>query len=127
MSDAFLLHEILTQILEGIRKIERRFRGIESADDFQKDDEGIDRLDGIVMMLIVIGESMKNFERSGGKTLMERYPDMDWKSIKGIRDFLSHHYFDVDTELVFAICKDRIGELKKVVIDIQREVNDMIE
>ncbi len=126
MSDPFLLKEILMQILEGIRKVERRFKDIESVDDFQKNDEGIDRLDGIVMMLIVIGESLKNFERSGGKNLMDSHPDMDWKSIKRIRDFLSHHYFDVDTELVFAICKYRISELKKVIIEMQRELNDEI-
>jgi len=34
MSDRALLSEILTQILEGIRRIERRFCGIKMPDDF---------------------------------------------------------------------------------------------
>ena len=98
MSDTELLIEIVGQILEGIRRIERRFQGIESANDFLKNDDGLDRLDAIGMMLIAIGESLKVFERSGGQTLLDRYDDVDWTGAKGLRDFLSHQYFDLENE-----------------------------
>ena len=70
MSDTPLLKELLRQILEGISRIERRFEPIDSADDFSKDNDGVDRLDGIAMMLIGIGECLKRFEKSGGKSLI---------------------------------------------------------
>ncbi len=66
MSDRALLAEIISQILEGISKIERRFSGINSPEDFLADD-GLDRLDAIGMMLIAIGESLKNFEKKVAK------------------------------------------------------------
>jgi len=123
MSDTLLLREILGQILEGIGRIERRFEGIESSDDFLKDDAGIDRLDGIGMMLIAMGESLKKFESSGGKLLMDCHSEVDWKGVKGVRDFLSHHYFDLDAEIIYAICRDRIGGLKETILAMQRELS----
>ena len=124
MSDSELLMEIIEQIMEGIRRIERRFQGVESADDFLKDHDGLDRLDAIGMMLIAIGESLKNFERSGGQTLLERHAEVDWKGAKGIRDFLSHHYFDLDTEIVFMVCKERMAGLKKAVRRMGEELEE---
>ncbi|MGB7413936.1 MAG: hypothetical protein WA902_06985 [Thermosynechococcaceae cyanobacterium] len=67
MSDQALLQEVLRQIEEAINRIERRFVGIQSADDFTQDDAGLDKLDGIAMMLIWMGESLKNLEKYGGR------------------------------------------------------------
>jgi uncharacterized protein with HEPN domain len=88
-----------------------------------RSEENIDRLDAIGMMLIAIGDSLKKFERVGGKSLMEMHPEMDWKGAKGVRDFLSHHYFDLDAEVVFAICRDRIPEMKKTIQAMHKELN----
>jgi uncharacterized protein with HEPN domain len=122
MSDRLLLAEILNQILVGIGRIERRFSGMQSPDDFLKDEAGLDRLDGIGMMLIAIGESLKNFERAGGDSLMAKHPEVDWKGAKGVRDFLSHHYFDLDAEVVFQICRDRIQGLRQAIEAMQLEL-----
>ena len=122
MPDTPLLKEILRQILEGISRIERRFLSIQQPQDFLKDDDGLDRLDGIAMMLISIGECLKKFEKVGGKELLDQHPDIDWKGTKGIRDFLSHQYFDIDTEIVFAICKHHIQSLKEAIIDIEKQL-----
>ena len=45
------------------------------------------------------------------KTLLSNHPQVEWKKIKGIRDFISHHYFDLDTEVIFSICQDHIEDL----------------
>ncbi|MCR4318456.1 MAG: DUF86 domain-containing protein [Planctomycetes bacterium] len=127
MSDLSLLDEILGQILTGIERIERRFEGISSPDDFLIDAAGVDKLDGIAMMLIAIGESAKNFEKSGGKALMDKHLEIDWKGVNGIRDFLSHNYFDIDSEIVYAICENRIAELKETVEAMRRELDEDFE
>ncbi len=51
MSDLQLAHAIAENILIAIGRIERRFSEIDTADDFLADNEGIDRLDGITMIL----------------------------------------------------------------------------
>jgi uncharacterized protein with HEPN domain len=93
MSDPQLVHQILANVAVAIERIERRFAGIERAEDFLDSDDGIDRLDGITMMLIAIGEQLKQLDGVAQLDLAQRFPDVDWKGAKGIRDFLSHHYF----------------------------------
>ena len=31
-----------------------------------------------------------------------------WDKIQEIRDIISHHYFDVDSDVIFDICQDHI-------------------
>ena len=115
MSDVALVREILCQIFEAVRRIERRFTTIQSPDDFLAGDEGLDKLDAICMMLIAIGESLKNLDKITGGTLLMKYPEVDWKGAKGARDIISHHYFDLNAEAVFGICRDDIPGLASTV------------
>jgi len=111
MFDNDFVNEILSQILTAANRIQRRFADIRSFDDFLCSEEGIDKLDAICMMLIAIGESLKNLDRVTCGELLARYTEVDWKGAKGMRDIISHHYFDLNAELVFSICKDRIPGL----------------
>ena len=119
MSDHELILDILSSILTAIERIERRFQGIEEADDFVSTDEGIDRLDGIAMMLIAIGEQTKRLDAATDQKLDDRYPEVDWRGVKGIRDILSHHYFSADAEIIFDVCQNKIGDLKRVILLMQ--------
>jgi uncharacterized protein with HEPN domain len=126
MSDLALLQEVVRQIEEAINRIERRFTGIQSAEDFITTDEGLDKLDSIAMMLIWMGESIKNLEKYGGKEFLAAYPDVDWKGAKGNRDILSHHYGDVDAEVVFDICDRYIPSMKMTIEQMKQDVNELI-
>jgi len=53
---------------------------------------------------------------------MNSHPEVDWKGAKGVRDFLSHHYFDIDAEVVFSICTDRISGLKQAISAMRHEL-----
>jgi len=108
MYDTELVLEILQQIREAGKRIERRFSLIRHPDDFLNTDEGLDRLDAICMMLIAIGESLKNLDKLTDGKLLSRYPSVDWKGAKGARDIISHHYFDLNAEAVFGICQNDI-------------------
>ena len=122
MSDSGLIIEILAQILEAARRIERRFAPIRQPDDFLSTDEGIDRLDAISMMLIAIGESLKNLDKLTNGELLPNYPAVDWQGAKGARDIISHHYFDIDAEEVFGICRKDIPVLTATV---QKMIEDL--
>ena len=112
-------NEILSQLLEEIeislRHILRRFRNIQSSDDFLADDAGIDKLDAISMRLIAIGEAFKQIDKLTDKRLLPRYPEIDWEGVKGIRDILSHHYFDIDAEIIYHVCDRHVPELLETV------------
>ena len=74
MYDDELVAELLNQILVAAHRIERRFGPIQTANDFLSSDEGLDHLDGIAMMLIVIGESVKNLDKATNGTLLHALP-----------------------------------------------------
>lgn len=122
MSDKRLILEILAQIRDAAGRIERRFSSINSPDDFLANEEGIDKLDGICMMLITIGESLKNLDKITDGNLLSLHPEVDWKGAKGIRDIISHHYFDIDAEVVFTVCEERLPGLMTTVNAMIKEV-----
>lgn len=120
MSDPELMQDILANIMNAIKRIDRRFSGIATPDDFLTDNDGIDRLDGIAMMLIAMGEQVKRLDSVANIDLDVRYPEVDWRGVKGIRDFLSHHYFVVDAEVIFDVCQNKLAGLKQVIQSLQQ-------
>ena len=121
MFDPDLVKEVLNQILNAASVIQKRFRSIKSPDDFLKSDRNLEKLDAICMQLIAIGESIKNLDKITNKLLLKKHPDFEWKKAMGMRDIISHHYFDLNNEVVFQVCKDEIPKLKKVLKRILKE------
>ena len=117
-SDPELVRAILDNIVTAIDRIERRFSRIDKPSDFTSTDEGIDRLDAITMMLIAIGEQLKKLDAVVDVNLDICYPEVDWKGAKGIRDFLSHHYFALDAEVIFDVCETKLAGLKAAILDL---------
>ena len=118
MSDPALVRELLHQILHATHLISKRFAPITSPDDFTKSDQGMEKLDAICMQLIALGESVKNLEKVTQGSLLIHYPSIEWKRVMGMRDIISHHYFDLDAEIVYAVCADHIQPLTIVVQQI---------
>jgi uncharacterized protein with HEPN domain len=120
--DRELALEILTQIFDAIQKIKKRFEPIKSADQFTNSDEGMEKLDAICMQLIAVGESLKNLDKITSKKVLYKYPEIDWKKVMGMRDIISHHYFDVDAEAIFDVCENHIDKLEKTIKKIVNKV-----
>jgi uncharacterized protein with HEPN domain len=111
MYDKELAREILAQIHQATQTVLKRFDPIKSADDFTSSDSGMEKLDAICMQLITIGEGLKNLDKITGNTLLAQYPEIEWKKVKGMRDIISHHYFDLDAEAIFEVCKNHKAPL----------------
>jgi uncharacterized protein with HEPN domain len=127
MYDKELALEILRQIEEAADKIIVRFASICQASDFVDSTAGIDKLDAICMMLIVIGESLKNLDKITGGNLLHNYPQVDWKKAKGMRDILTHHYADINAEAVFHTCRDKIPQLLQTIKTIRNDQKKEID
>jgi len=115
MYDKELVISILKNILWSLEQITKRSQSIQSSKDFLKDDLGIEKLDSICMQLINTGEALKEIDKLTEGSLLSNYLDIDWKKAKGMRDIITHHYFDIDAETVFVVCKERIPEMQKVI------------
>ena len=115
MFDLELVREILKNISESLNKIVFRFEGINSSEDFLTSPAGSEKLDSICMQLIVIGESLKNLDKITENNLLVKYPEIEWTKVKGLRDIISHHYFDVNEDAIFDICKNKIPPLAETI------------
>ncbi|MDP1785105.1 MAG: DUF86 domain-containing protein [Sulfuricurvum sp.] len=126
MPEKALLVETLTQIQGAAERILKRFEPIQVSDDFLQDETGHEKLDAICMQLIAIGESLKNVDKLTDKILLLNYPAVDWKSVKGMRDIISHHYFDLNAEAVFDVCKNDIQTLKETIEQMLKDTKQNV-
>ncbi len=106
------LHELIKFIQESIALIKRRFEGIQTSDDFLANDEGIDRLDAISMRLQGIGEAIKNIDKRERDLLLKVADGLYWSKIIKTREILTHHYIDIDSQIIYEICHDKLAELE---------------
>jgi uncharacterized protein with HEPN domain len=122
MYDKSLVVEILIQILNASKTVAQRFEVVDSIDYFIDTPEGQEKLDSICMQLIAIGESLKNIDKITNKILLEKYPQVDWKGAKGIRDIISHHYFDLDAEEIYFVCDTKLDTLIETIEKILEDL-----
>jgi uncharacterized protein with HEPN domain len=120
--DKASIAELLDFILESLRLINRRFKGVESSDDFLDSDEGLDKLDAISMRLQSIGEALKNLDKREKELLLKVADKEYWSKIIRTREILTHHYIDIDAETIYMICDEKLEELKQKVLKLQEYV-----
>lgn len=123
MSDQALVMDRLENVLEALERILRRFSKVRSVDDLVLSEAGMERLDGICMLLSAIGEAFKQIDKSTDGKLLARYPEIDWAGVKGVRDVIAHEYFDIDAEQIFSICQADIPPLRDTVKKMIDEIS----
>lgn len=106
---------ILTQIEDAIMRLQERTACIQCVDDFLLSPHGMEKLDATCMLLIAIGESLKNFDKVTEKSILSTYPSIPWSDIMGVRDIIAHHYFNIDAEEIFNIIDQELEPLLKAI------------
>jgi uncharacterized protein with HEPN domain len=122
MYDKSLVSELLEQILNATKVVLTRFEIVDNSDFFLDTPEGMEKLDSICMQLIAIGESLKNIDKITNKELLKNYPQVDWKGAKGIRDIISHHYFDLDAQEIYYVCDEKLPTLQSTMEKILQDL-----
>ena len=92
---------------------------IAAPDDFASSLSGMEKLDAVCMQLIAIGESVKKMDKLLEEKLVEYEPTIPWQSIKSVRNFIAHDYFDVDVEEIFHIIKYDLQPLLEAIRRLQ--------
>jgi len=122
MHNPELAIDILQQINGAAKTVLARFQPINKVEDFTHSDAGREKLDAICMQLIAIGESLKTLDVITSHSLLSKYPQIEWKKAMGLRDIITHHYFDINAEAIFDVCRTKIKPLMMVIEII---INDL--
>jgi uncharacterized protein with HEPN domain len=115
----------LQKIKTMLELIIERAKVVKTPDDFLRSPGGMMRLDAICMNLIALGETVKGLDKQTNAQLLKNYPDVYWRGVMGMRDKISHHYFEIDTDVVFRTLEEDIQTMKpvveKMIVDLRKE------
>lgn len=112
------LQDMLENVLESLEIIKNRFDQLEKPDDFVSNADGVLLFDAISMRIQVVGETIKQIEKRH-REFLNQYTEIEWDKIMRLRDIISHHYENMDHEIIFDVCLNHLPRL-------QRTVNEMV-
>ena len=105
----------IIDILESIEAIEEYTKEID------KNHLEADKLtqDAVLRRLEIIGEAAKNIPSN----ITDKYPQIPWKKISGLRDVLIHSYFGVNIERIWRVIADDLQSLKEATHRMKKEID----
>ena len=96
--------------LEHVEAIERYFNGAKNSEHFFSLDEGM-HYDAALMRLQSLGENLKRISQKHHFVIVDlAYSEID--NVIRFRDYVSHHYEQLEHSVVFDICSIKVPELK---------------
>ncbi len=94
----------LRDIITYIERIETYVGGL-GRKDFFADQK---TMDAVMRNLEIIGEAAKKLPEN----IKEKYPNVAWRKLAGLRDILIHHYFGIDEDIIWDVLASKIPEVK---------------
>ncbi len=108
------LELFVEDILESVKLIEK-YIGNTSKKNFGKNQK---LKDSVIRRLEIIGEAVKSIPDD----FKEKYAEVPWKKIAGLRDILTHAYFGIDLNITWDIIKKDLPALKEKILDIKNKL-----
>ena len=101
-------------ILECIGLVEEYSKGLTETEFLNSTQQQ----DAIIRRVELIGEAVKNISPE----VKDRYPEIPWKRIAGMRDILVHDYLGLDLEITWKVAQVEIPELKTKMLEVRRDL-----
>ena len=130
-----LAEEILKQIRTAICQLQEWNKDVANMNDLEKSQLGMQRLAGNCMLIQAIGEGVKKIDKYTDGKLLENRPEIPWRRVMGMRDRISHGYFELDTGYIEDIIKNDLTPLLEAVdsllalietIRLEKEIDEQV-
>ena len=100
----------LEDMLQSMERIEEYLGDI----DFKKFKQAHMVVDAIIRNFEIIGEASKNIP----VVVQDKYPEIPWKKMYGLRNLIAHEYFGIDYEMIWEIAKNNLPQNRFDLIEI---------
>ena len=92
----------LEDMLTSMKRIEEYIGDME----FRKFKMNYMIVDAIIRNFEIIGEASKNVPTE----IKNKYPEIPWKKMYGLRNLIAHEYFGIDYEMIWEISKNNLPQ-----------------
>lgn len=99
----------LEDIFQSMQRIEKYLDNI----DFQQFKTTYIVADAVVRNFEIIGEASKKIPTD----IQEKYPEIPWRKMYGLRNLIAHEYFGIDYELIWEIATVNLPQNR---VDLQK-------
>ncbi len=96
----FILY--LEDMFQSMQRIEEYLGDL----DFRKFKMTYMVVDAIIRNFEIIGEASKNIPTK----IQEKYPEIPWRKMYGLRNLIAHEYFGIDYEMIWEIAKNNLPQ-----------------
>lgn len=72
-------------------------------------------VDAVVRNFEIIGEASKKIPTD----IQEKYPEIPWRKMYGLRNLIAHEYFGIDYEMIWEIAKNNLPKNR---MDLQKTI-----
>jgi uncharacterized protein with HEPN domain len=114
MSSAGSYVDYLNDMLDAIDKAEQFISGLDY-EDFVKDEKTIF---AVIRALEILGEASNKTPTS----IQQKYKDIPWREIRGMRNKLIHDYMGVNIEVVWKTTNEDLSELRSLIQNLKDEL-----
>jgi uncharacterized protein with HEPN domain len=109
----------LRDIIEAMESIEQFIEGMDF-EEFNQDDM---ISSAVIRKLEIIGEATKGIP----ERIRQKYPQIPWRDMAGMRDKLIHFYFGIDHKLVWQTVKNDMPPIKPEIRQVVDELEEKTE
>jgi len=102
-------------ILESIKKIQLYIENL-NYNDFEKNELIVDT---VIRNLEIIGEASRNIPDD----IRNKYNDIPWKKMIGLRNIATHEYFGIDLSIIWKIITVNLPETKPKIELISKDLS----
>lgn len=100
----------LEHILLALKKVKRHVNGLKKGE-FKRDEKTVGT---VLFQIVIIGEAANNLSDQ----FQEKYCEIPWAKIVGMRNRLVHGYAEIDIDLVWDACQIDLPLLEKQIKEI---------
>ncbi len=107
----------IEDMIEAIDKILRYLDTVNGLDDFLRNEMVID---AVTRNYEIIGEATNQVPKS----IKDKYPNLPWRQMYGLRNFAIHEYHIIDPVILWEIAQDHLAQNKiqlEHLLDIERK------